>query len=133
MPLALSSALAARATPRRSLGHAARPRRALRPCRPRAAGDNGNGNGNAPSKPPPPPETWWQKISRELDLGPAGFEDGSASGVMGAMDFGEAVSEQDEEALKAAREYVGEGIPMTEQQVCCAVHAQHFRPRDAGG
>ncbi len=117
MPLALSSALA-RASPRRALAPAPRPRRAPRPCRtPRAAGDNGssssNGNGAAPPK---QQETWWQKVSRELDLGPAGFEDGSASGVMGAMDFGEAVTSEEEQALAAAREYVGEGNPMTKEQ-----------------
>ena len=115
----LSSALTARATPRRSLAPALRPRRA--PCarRPRASGDNGssgNGNGSAPPKPPPPKETWWQKISRELDLGPAGFEDGSASSVMGAMDFGEASTAEEAEALAAARDYVGDGVPMTPEQ-----------------
>jgi hypothetical protein len=113
----LSSALAARATPRHSLAPALRPRRA--PCarRPRASGDNGsNGNGSAPPKPPPQSETWWQKVVRELDLGPAGFEDGSASSVMGAMDFGEASSAEEAEALAAAREYVSADTPMTPEQ-----------------
>lgn len=112
MPLALSSALA-RAAPRRSLAPAPRPRRAPRPCRPRADnGSSSNGNGAAPPK----QQETWQKVSRELDLGPAGFEDGSASGVMGAMDFGEAVTSEEEQALAAAREYVGEGVPMTKEQ-----------------
>ena len=119
MPCALSSALAL-AAPRRALASPPRPRRPQRPCRPRAAGDSdsssGSSSGSSNGSAPPTQETFWQKISRELDLGPAGFEDGSASGVMGAMDFGEAVSKEEEQALAAAREYVGQGIPLTAEQ-----------------
>ena len=112
-----SSALAARALPRRSLAAAPRSRRATCARRPRASGANGsNGNGSAPPQPPPPKESWWQKVVRDLDLGPAGFEDGSASSVMGAMDFGEASSAEEAEALAAAREYVGPETPMTPEQ-----------------
>jgi len=110
-----SAALAGRALPRRSPAPSPRPcraGRAQRGRRPRCASENGNG---APPT-PPPQESWWQRLSRDLDLGPAGWEDGSASGVMGAMDFGEATTQEEGEALEAAKAYVGEGVPMTAEQ-----------------
>jgi hypothetical protein len=112
--------------PRRAAaaGPAPHPRRAPRPLRrlaPPPRAQRAEGDGAAPqssSAPDAAPLSWWQKLARDLDLGPAGFEDGSARGVMGAMDFGEASTPEEAEALAAAKEYVGGegGERMTAEQ-----------------
>jgi hypothetical protein len=110
-------ARAAPPPPRRAAPH----RRRATPCRAeRDDATSSSSNTSSDSAPPPPdaaPLSWWQKLARDLDLGPAGFEDGSASDLMGAMDFAEATSPEEEAALAAAKEYVGEGgVRMTDEQ-----------------
>jgi hypothetical protein len=85
---------------------------------PRATPDDGDAAPQGDAAPPAAPLSWWQKIAADLDLGPAGFEDGSARDLMGAMDFAEATSPEEDAALAAAREFVGgpDGQRMTPEQ-----------------
>jgi hypothetical protein len=130
MERALARSAAAAHTPQAAPSRHARATRALRPAAaprrraapalgmPRATPGDGDAAAQGDAAPPAAPLSWWQKLAADLDLGPAGFEDGSARDLMGAMDFAEATSPEEDAALAAAREFVGgpDGQRMTPEQ-----------------